>query len=410
MNKGPLKKDERQSILEARLKSIGATGNKVLRGDQLDLKHKGFIPIGIPELDQAIGDIPGLANGSIVEFIGESSSGKTYTALKCAAEMHRKGKRVAFANIENSFYEPRAKALGVQTRNADLFELWENLGAGETWGEMVKASAASGEYGLIIIDSVTAMIPLADYNKSLQDEAKIGAHARMSSRLVQKLTEISGDTGTTIILINQFRYGAGAIKGTFAKKSTGGEGIGYYCHTRLVFSKINGAKGEVYNTKKEIIGGRSQVFGLKNRFGAPHFKVDFPIYFSLEESDPVIEFVMRSKAKFVELVKESKKEGLKYITEDGEVISSKSTKTFIELIKSQPAPEKRVKGDDSKTVFEYICRKINFGSVMIDRLNEKLENMNEDDVIPEVSLSDLSDLELQNTFSQDLEDFDPEDE
>ncbi len=371
--KEPLKLDERQKVLEARLKALGLAPNKLLRGDQLDNKHKQFTPTGQTEIDLALGDIPGLASGSVVEFIGESQSGKTYLALKAASEAHKLGKRVCFMNIENSFYEPRAKALGVQTRNPDLFELYENIGSGEKWGDWVKQCCKSGEYGVIIVDSVTAMIPQADYEKSLEDEPKIGTHARLTGRLAQKMTELCADTGTIVIFINQFRYGSGAIKGTFVKKATGGESLGFYCHTRLVFSKINGKLGEVYNSQGEIVGGRSRVFVLKNRFGPPHASVDFPIYFSAVESDPIIEFLMRSKAKQFELIKEVRKV-YKYITDDGEVIESKSPREFIKKLQSIDAPEKRVKGDESRTAFEFICRKIKFSQAMIERLNCQLES------------------------------------
>jgi protein RecA len=392
MAKEPLKSDERQKILEARLKSLGIGANKLLRGDQLENKHKDFIPTGQTEIDMALGDIPGIACGSLVEFIGESSSGKTFCALKTAAEAHKLGKRVAFLNVENSFYEPRALALGVMTRNPDLFELYENIGAGETWGELAKALVASKDYGLVIIDSVTAMIPQADYDKGLDQEAKIGAHARMTGRLSQKLTELCADTGTIVILINQFRYGAGIMPGTLIKKATGGEALGFYCHTRLVFSKINGAAGTVYNSEKEVIGGRSKVYGLKTRFGAPNFTLDFPIYFSPVESDPIIEFIMRAKAKQYELIKETRKV-LKYVTEDGEVIESKNIKEFINLLQNTEAPSKRSKNDDSKTVFDFICKKIKFNSMMIQKLNEKLnskDSVDLDEGEESVNLAELS--------------------
>jgi recombination protein RecA len=238
------KTDDRQKILEARMKELGISPSKLLRGEQLDSKHKVFVPIGVTEVDIALGDIPGLTAGSVIEFVGESSSGKTYLALKHAAEMHKLGKRVAFLNIENAFYEPRAQALGVLTRDKNLFELYESVGDGETWGELAKSLAKSGDYGLIIIDSVTAMIPQADYDKSLEDEPKIGAHARMTGRLAQKLVSICPETNTSVILINQYRYGQGVIKGTMVKKSTGGESIGFYAHYRLVISKMNGIGGQ----------------------------------------------------------------------------------------------------------------------------------------------------------------------
>ena len=407
-SKEPLKADERQKILEARLKSIGASPKSLIRGEQISGKFSHFISTGQTEVDLALGDLPGIACGSIVEFVGESSSGKSYLAMKLAAESHKVGKRVAWLNVENSFYAPRAQALGVDVFNANLFELYDAIGPGERWGELAKALLESGDYALIVVDSVTAMIPTADYDKSLDNEAKIGAHARMCGRLVQKLVEISPNVETIVVFINQFRYGAGAMPGTLVKKSSGGEAIGFFAHTRLVFSKVNGVAGEVYNSAKEIIGGKSRVFLLKNRFGPPLVKVDFPIYFSPQESDPVIEFIMRAKSKQYELITEVRKV-LKFITHEGEVIESKNPKEFIQLLQKTPfIPSKKSKGDTSNTAFEHICFKMKFSDVMIDKLNAKLNAPDDAEQIyvqdSEVSLSDLSVEEVANIMNVEKED------
>jgi protein RecA len=390
--------EERKKVIEARLKTIGVKSNKVLMGSEVGNKHKTFISTGHILIDEALGEIPGLAAGSVVEFVGESGSGKTHAALCHAAEHNKIGNRVAFLNIENSFYEPRARALGVKTQDYNLFELYENIGSGEKWGELLKALIESGDYGLIIVDSVTAMIPGADYDKDLGDEPKIGAHARMVGRLSQKALELCSNTGTIVIFINQFRFGAGLMKGSMQKKSTGGESIGYYAHTRLVFSKINGVAGTLFNAAKEVCGGKSQVYVLKNRFGPPNRKVQISIYFSLDESDPMVEFLMKAKSKNAgEIVTETKRRGLKYITEDGEVVENVNPKEFIKTLMALPAPTVRVKGDLSTTVFEFICRKIKYSNEMVERLNKQLESP---DVVPleleedNVILSELSQEEL----------------
>ena len=392
MRKAPLASSDRQKILEARCKSLGISPNRVLFGDMLDNKHKLYVPIGIVELDTSMGAIPGIACGSLIEFIGESGSGKTHTSLKHAAEYQKTGKRVAFLNIENAFYEPRANALGVITRDPDLFELWENVGSGENWGELAKSLVKSGEYGLVIIDSVTAMIPTADYDKSLGDTAMIGAHARMCGRLAQKLTELCADSDTSVILINQFRYGAGAIKGTFVKKSTGGESIGFYAHVRFAYGKINGSKGEVYNEAKELIGGRSKVLCIKNRFGQAGWSIDFPVYFGDAVSDPIIEFIMKAKAKYVELITESKKNGLRYVGNDGVVVESKNPKEFIKSLQQTDAPEKRTKGDNSVTAFDYICRQLKMNAISLAKLNEQI-------LIEDKNIDDYEDYDSEDTKS-----------
>jgi len=375
MAKEPLKKDERQKLLDARLKSLGVL-DRIVEGDKFDNQNKDYISTGIVEINAELGDLPGFAVGNLIELIGESGSGKTYVALKTAAEAQRKGMKVAFFNIENSFYEPRAIEIGVITRDKDLFQLIPNLGSGEKMCDAIKAMVDSGLYGLVIVDSITALIPEEMLEKDFDKPRKIGAHATLVGALAQKLTYACGETNTSVILINQFRIGAGVVPNTFIKKATGGEGLVFYDHYRFSFRKINGAVGQIFNEEKEIIGGRSEITINKNRYGPPNKKVIFPIYFAKEESDPIADFIMRSKARNVELVKEFGQKGkkkLKYVTEDGEVIESSDARDFILKLKDLPAPTTKTKNGNSTTVFEYICRKIKLDERTVESLNSRLE-------------------------------------
>ncbi len=376
MSKAPLTKEEREKILNARLKSIGAL-DKIVQGDDFDTRHKDFIPAGITEVALALGDIPGYATGNLVELIGESGSGKTYVALKAVVEAQKKGMKVAFFNIENSFYEARANQIGVITRDKNLFQLIPNLGSGEDVCDVICAMVESSLYGLIVVDSITALIPSDSLNKSFTESEKIGEHAKLVGKLAKKLTKLTGDFNTTVILINQYRIGSGSMPNTFVKKGTGGEGLYYYDHYKISFRKINGAAGAIYNSEKQIIGGKSEIVIDKNRYGPPKIKTIFPIYFTDEDSNPVVDFIMRAKAKNVELIKESgrgEKKRLQYITEDGEVIESTDVKIFINLLRETPAPTKRTRNDNSTTAFEYICRKIKFDERMAEEMIQRLES------------------------------------
>jgi hypothetical protein len=114
----------------------------------------------------------------------------------------------------------------------------------------------------------------------------------------------------------------------------------------------------------------------KIRYAAPNTKVIFPIYFTEEDSNPVIDFLMRAKARNVELIKEvgaKNKKRYQYITEDGEIIESGEAKEFINFLMKIPAPSKRTRNDQSATAFEYICRKIKFDDKMVSEMLEKLE-------------------------------------
>lgn len=376
MAKQPFKKEEAQKILEAKLKSLGAL-NSIVKGNMFDHGNKDFIPTGIPPVDEALGDIPGFAQGNLVELLGDSGSGKTYVALKAAAEAQKKGLKVAFFNIENSFYEPRALDIGVITRDENLFELIPNLGSGEKMCDIIVAMIESGLYGLVIVDSITALIPEESLSKNFDQPQKIGEHAKLIGHLAKKLTFLCGKHNTTAILINQYRIGAGAQQGTFARKGTGGESLYYYDHYRLSFKKIGKALGTIYNDKKEVIGGKSEITIVKNRYGPPNIQVIFPIYFAADESDPIIDFLMKAKNKYVDLIKESGPKNDKtfsYITEDGEVIESKDIKFLINNLKNIPGPAKKSKNSIPISAFDYICKKIKMDEAAIERLNKKLQS------------------------------------
>lgn len=49
MAKQPLSKEERQKLLEIKLKSIGSL-DKIVKGDGFDARHKDYIPLGILRL------------------------------------------------------------------------------------------------------------------------------------------------------------------------------------------------------------------------------------------------------------------------------------------------------------------------------------------------------------------------
>lgn len=375
MAKQPLSKEERQKLLEIKLKSIGSL-DKIVKGDGFDARHKDYIPLGITEIECEMGDLPGFVMGNLIELIGESGSGKTYVALKTAAQAQKKGMKVAFFNVENSFYEKRANQIGVITRDPELFEMIPNLGSGEDICDTVCAMVESGLYGLIIVDSVTALIPNDSLEKSFNDARKIGAHAVLVGELAKKLTYLTGEYNTNVILINQFRIGSGAMPNTFVKKATGGEGLYFYDHYRFTFKKIGGAAGAIYNADKQVIGGKTELTMHKIRYAAPNTKVIFPIYFTEEDSNPVVDFLMRAKARNVELIKEvgaKSKKRYQYITEDGEIIESGDTKEFIKLLMETPAPTKRTRNDQSNTAFEFICRKIKFDEKMVSEMLDKLE-------------------------------------
>jgi hypothetical protein len=110
---------------------------------------------------------------------------------------------------------------------------------------------------------------------------------------------------------------------------------------------------------------------MKTRYGQPNVTGEFKIMFTDDDTtNPVDEFLYKAKAKGFEYIKEIRKKFIYTNIDTGEVVESKDAYEFCKLLMVQPAPEKRTRGDNSTTAFEYICGRL---KVIGKPLNDLLE-------------------------------------
>jgi len=383
---------EKQKLIKNAMKSVGVQEANWRPGGSLQATE--FMSSGIFELDEILAESKGFARGSVIELCGESGSGKTYVACKTIASEQQDGRAAAFFGAENSFYPPRAAAIGVQVDNPELFDLFEDIGSAEKYGEMVKSLAKTGAFSIIVVDSITALVPDADYGKSLEDSAKVGAHAQFIGRFVRDLIPICRQSGTTVILINQFRYGAGRMPNTFMKKSSGGEGLGFYCHTRCWFEKVTGEGGKLLDKDKNIIGGKTRVKKIKDRYGPPDLVTEIPVYFTEADTDYIGTFVYRATRHrdLMERVTCNRKVYRYIDTDSGEVlIQTKDEVEFVKQLQQTPAPDKRTRGDNSATAFEYVCGRMKLNPTQVAEIETAVNSV-----------------DMQRSVGDDGDDFDNE--
>ena len=363
---------DQDRLLKQKLKALGIDDKCIKSGDVDNIE---FIPTGVFEVDSILGAGMGIPTGTLIEFCGESQSGKTWLGYKLMAEAQKQGKKCAFFNIENSYYPLRALSCGVNTSQLLLVE---NVGSAEKYGELLKFMVETGDYGVIVVDSISAMIPNDELEKSLEQVQTIGLHARFVKRLTKDLTAKTAASGTIVVLINQLYMGSGAMPGSMVKTASGGNAMNYFTHMRLWINKINGAAGQV--TKKDsegkdvVIGGKSKVLVMKTRYGQPGVTSEFKIMFTDDETtNPVDEFLYKAKAKGFEYIKEVRKKFIYTNTDTGELIESKDPYEFCKLLMNEAAPEKRTRNDNSTTAFEYICGRL---KVIGKPLNDLVEAIN----------------------------------
>lgn len=238
-----------------------------LGGDPGDVPRYDAIPTGSFNLDEALG-IGGLPLGRIVEIYGPESSGKTTLTLHLIAEAQRRGLVCAFIDAEHALDIGYAKALGVDPSEL----LVSQPDCGEQALEIADSLARTGAIGLIVIDSVAALIPKAELEGEMGDH-HMGLHARLMSQAMRKLGGVAAQTNTLMVFINQLRHKIGVTFGS-PEVTTGGNALKYYASVRLDIRRIATLKdGDT------PIGTRTRVKVVKNKCAPPFARAEFEIGF-----------------------------------------------------------------------------------------------------------------------------------
>ena len=221
---------------------------------EIDVVSSGSI-----SLDVALG-IGGYPKGRIIEIYGPESSGKTTFALHAIAEIQKKGGRAAFIDAEHALDPQYASKIGVNI-NELLLSQPDN---GEQALEICEALVRSGAIGIIVIDSVAALVPQAEIEGEMGD-SHVGLQARLMSQALRKLSGVINKTNTVCIFINQLREKVGVIFGN-PEVTPGGRALKFYSSIRLEIRK-----GEQIKLGNDITGNKTNIKVVKNKM-APPFK------------------------------------------------------------------------------------------------------------------------------------------
>ena len=215
------------------------------------------IPTGCIAVDIATG-IGGLPRGRIIEIYGPESSGKTTLALQAIASAQKQGGIAAFIDAEHALDPIYAQNLGVDLENLYVSQPDDGEQALDIAQQLVQSNSIS----IIVIDSVAALVPRSEIDGDMGDN-HVGAHARLMSQAMRKLTGIVNKTNTCVIFINQLREKVGVMFGN-PETTTGGFALKFYSSMR-----IDVRKGESLKNGTDIIGCKSKIKIIKNKLAAP---------------------------------------------------------------------------------------------------------------------------------------------
>lgn len=234
---------------------------------KVGLDRVAFISTGIAELD-AFQQIP---RGRITQIQGPYSVGKTTLALNMIKGLA--DKQVFYIDSEAALNPDLLVDLGL---DPDNFHLYNQSAFIEDIYEQIVAAAKSGNYDLIIFDSLAAVTTRTE---EANDAAahNIGQKAKMVNKLMRIVPMELKNTDTALVIINQEREMIGTYVPT--KYTPGGMGPLYAASLILGLKTIpswrfpKDAKNGAYK------GHEIEVTILKSKVSRPHRKSKIKLYY-----------------------------------------------------------------------------------------------------------------------------------
>jgi len=254
-------------VLCAQIDKKYGKGSVMKLTDTVSFEPDQVINSGSIKLDMALG-IGGYKKGRIVEIFGPESSGKTTLCLHAVANTQKQSKHCVYIDAEHALDAQYAQALGV---NLDEMII-SQPDYGEQALDIVDMFVRSGDVGLIVVDSVAALVPKKELEGDIGDSS-IGVQARMMSQAMRKFAGVCNKTGTSVIFVNQIRHKIGVMFGS-PETTSGGNALKFYASQRLDIRRTGDLK-----RGDKIIGNKTKVRIIKNKLAPPKQIVEFNIMF-----------------------------------------------------------------------------------------------------------------------------------
>lgn len=334
--------EKKKRISELSKKLEKDFGEGILIGANDKPKTHDYIPTGSIGLDKALG-IGGLPKGRIVEIYGPESSGKTTLAIHVMAEAHKQDPNAmcAFVDAEHAFDVSYAEKVGVDLSRLKITQ----PSYGEQALEVAERLCESGDFAVVVVDSVAALVPKAEVDRDM-GESSMGKHALLMSQAMRKLTPVVSESNTLLIFINQLREKM-VMMGN-PEVTTGGNALKFYASVRLDIRK--------YISKEQLVmedgvkkGNLVKVKVVKNKVSPPFRECEFNILWGegidkfSELIDVAVQAGIIAKSGGWYTVKDKRLQGLasvkQYLSENSEIFDEIKKQVYEDYVPVEFEPE-----------------------------------------------------------------------
>ena len=257
------------------------TRNRILAASSITIER---VPTASLGLNKVLGGGFGKGRQSVV--FGNKSASKSSTMLQTIAEAQKRGEKCAWIDAENSYDPEWAASLGVD--NDSLI-----VAPTKSVDDMtaVVCDLMKVKFGLVVVDSVSALLPSTYFEKDKDSELKEGLEGTKQIGTISKELGIAvnkfnyANSETALVLISQVRnqfstWGA-------ALKPMGGQAMMFFSSTVV---KLWSSASEREQIQGEfVIGdkivkqpiGRPVTYTVEyNKIGAPNQTGTYDFYYS----------------------------------------------------------------------------------------------------------------------------------
>lgn len=147
-------------------------------------------------LDKLTG-IGGIPRGAITEIFGDEGIGKSSVCLQLVAAAQGAGLRCLWADVEWSYTPAYAVMLGVD--NSKLGLIRDELA--ESVLDTIEDAVRSGEWDLVILDSIGGILPRAEAEKGAEGKT-IGGQAGLIAKFCRKVVPQLSMNNVALVVIN----------------------------------------------------------------------------------------------------------------------------------------------------------------------------------------------------------------